>query len=343
MKPLPDTDLANIALSLATLLRSGMDLSYGSSMLPKFNGRAAGAVEAMKAKCADGLPLSEAMGPEWFPSYMTGLVRMGEQSGKLEQALYSLSDYYFKKHDRAVRVRSALTYPVILASLMLCVISVLLVKVLPVFDKVYASLGGTMTGAAGAMLAAGQALSRALPAVLAVVAVLAAACIITYAVPGARSAAVSLYYKIFGDRYVSKTANDSRFARAMSMGLASGMPLDEAVRLAAELNKDIPAAKARYDKCVQAIQEGEPVVDALASSQALPEDACELLRLGQASGTLDQLMSTIADRMSKQADDALERVSGAIEPALVILSSLAAGAVLVAVMLPLMDVMAAMQ
>jgi len=100
--------------------------------------------------------------------------------------------------------------------------------------------------------------------------------------------------------------------------------------------------QARYETCLDMIEAGEPVTDALSKSEALPADACALLQLGQSSGTVDSLMASIAARLSDEADEAIERVSSKVEPALVIASTLIAGAILIAVMLPLMDIMAAM-
>lgn len=344
MTYLPDTDVAAVCLGLATLLHSGMDLSYGASMLPEPRGKAAAeAVKALKAGCADGLPLSEALPANAFPPYMAGLVRMGEETGRLEQALYALSDYYYKKDARARRIRSALSYPLVLAALMLAVAGILLVKVLPVFDRVYASLGGSMTGAAGTLLSFGQALGSALPVLLAVLAVLLAACVATALVPSLRTAFLSAVKRAMGDKGPFRAANDARFAQAMAMGLASGMPLDEAVKLSSGLNAGVPAAEARYARCQALVESGEAVTDALSASGALPADACALLSLGQSSGTVDSLMASISDRLSAEADEAVDKISARVEPALVLASTLIAGAILVSVMLPLMDVMAAMR
>lgn len=342
MSYLPDTELGDLCLSLATLLHSGMDLSYGTSLLPASHGRKQTVIDAIKANTSTGASLSDSLPPDDCPPYMIGLIRMGEESGKLEQALYALSEYYYEKHTRTLRIKSALTYPIILTVLMLAVIGVLLIKILPVFDRVYASLGGTMTGAASVMLQTGVFLKSILPALCVIGGVILILILLVAFVPSLRSIISRFWLTKFGDTGISRKSNDARFAQALSMGLASGMPLDEAVSLAGELNSNIPAAKTRYDACMSLIQDGHAVTDALSESNSLPADTCALLTLGQSSGTLDHLMKTVSARMSEEANQAIDALSAKIEPALVIAASLITGAILIAVMLPLMDIMAAM-
>ena len=109
-----------------------------------------------------GAQLSDAMDSVGgFPAYVSGMIRVGEQTGHTEEALQSLAQYYREREERDQQLRNALSYPAILMVLMAAVILVLLVKVLPVFDGVYASLGSRLTGFAGVLLQAGEAPWRA--------------------------------------------------------------------------------------------------------------------------------------------------------------------------------------
>ena len=94
---------------------------------------------------------------------MADLAEVGERSGRMEESLTALADYYDERCRMERRLRSALLYPAVILLLMLVVMVVLLTKVLPVFNDVYASLGGRLTGVAGGLLALGQALDAALP------------------------------------------------------------------------------------------------------------------------------------------------------------------------------------
>ena len=107
-----------------------------------------------------------------FPAYVTALLEVGERTGRTEEALNALSAYYEQRERTERRIRSALTYPLILLVLMLVVIVVLLSQVLPVFEEVYASLGGQLTGVAGGLLVLGQWLDSAMPVLCVLLAVM---------------------------------------------------------------------------------------------------------------------------------------------------------------------------
>ena len=91
------------------------------------------------------------------------MIEVGEETGRTEEALSALSQYYEQRARLDRQVRSALLYPAVMLVLMLLVIGVLLVRVLPIFDDVYASLGGRLTGVAGGLLAIGRWLDSAMP------------------------------------------------------------------------------------------------------------------------------------------------------------------------------------
>ena len=269
------------------------------------------------------------------------MVEVGERSGRTEQALQSLARYYERQEQMDRQIRSALTYPAILLLLMLVVIVVLLSQVLPVFDEVYASLGGQLTGVAGGLLLAGQALDAAMP-LLCVLMAAAVALVLAFSLSDSfRNRLLTLWRRRFGDRGVSRAISEARFAQALSMGLGSGLPLEEAVDQCAALLEDVPSAAKRCRTCADRLREGGDLADSLRESGVLPAAACRMLTLGLRSGNGDEVMEDIARRLSDDADQALERRVAQVEPTLVLATSLLVGAILLSVMLPLMNIMTA--
>jgi len=276
-----------------------------------------------------GQPLSAAMRDSGcFPAYVVGLVEVGEQAGKVEEALRSLSTYYEERSRMDRRVRSALLSPAVMLALMLVVITVLLVRVLPIFNDVYASLGGSLTGVAGGLLAIGRGLDAAMPVLLVLLA-LAVAFFILYSTLSR------------GDKGVSRRLNTARVAQALAMGMASGLPMEEAVDLAGGLMSDVPAAQARCQDCRSKLDAGESISSAMRESGLLPAAQCRLLELGQRSGAGDSAMEKIARDLAEESEAALEDRISRVEPALVLVCSLLVGLILLSVMLPLMNIMAA--
>jgi type IV pilus assembly protein PilC len=276
-----------------------------------------------------------------FPTYAVGLTAVGERTGRLEDALDALSRYYEARESQEQRLRSALTYPTILLLIMLVVIVVLLSQVLPVFNDVYASLGGQLTGVAGGLLVLGRWLDGVMPVLCGLLA-LAVVLLAVYSVSAAfRGWVQSLWRTSRGDRGVSRKLNDAHTAQALAMGLRSGLSPEEALELAAQLLKDTPTAAQRCAQCQVKIEDGQGLAEALGESGVLPASACRLLSMGLRGGTGDAVMEEIARRLADEADLALESKTAKIEPALVLITSLMVGIILLSVMLPLMHIMTA--
>lgn len=340
---LGNIEIAQICQELSILLHAGVMLGDGLSLLAQEEGGKTGELLAEIGRYVDqGETLASALREsKAFPSYVIGLVEVGERSGRTEQALQALSRYYEQQDQMDRQIRSALTYPAILLLLMLVVIVVLLSKVLPVFDEVYASLGGELTGVAGGLLVMGQALDAAMPFLCVLMAVIVILVLLFSLSDSFRNKLLTAWRQKNGDKGISRKINDARFAQALAMGLGSGLPLEEAVDMCATLLQDVPSAVERCKTCAARLAEGGDLADTLRESGMLPPSTCRLLTLGVRSGNGDAVMEDIARRLSDEANQALERKVAQVEPTLVLGTSLLVGIILLSVMLPLMNIMTA--
>ena len=332
-------DIASLCLELALLLHAGVSTGDALPLLAE-EGDRRGMLKAMAEQVDSGETLSAALRESGaFPTYVCGLVEVGERTGRTEEALSALSRYYEDRVRLARRVRSALLYPAVMLALMLVVIGVLLVKVLPIFDDVYASLGGRLTGVAAGLLTLGRWLEGAMPVLFAVLAAVAVLVLLFTAVGPLRRGILSLWHRTRGDKGVSRKLNNARLAQALAMGMASGLPVDEAVELSANLMEG--GAKKRCESCRKRLEGGESLGDALKKSGLLPARQSRLLELGQRSGAGDASMEKIARDLSEEGEAALDALVGRVEPALVLVCSVLVGLILLSVMLPLMHIMSA--
>ena len=340
---LGNIEIAQICQELSILLHAGVMLGDGLSLLAQEEGGKTGELLAEIGRYVDqGETLASALREsKAFPSYVIGLVEVGERSGRTEQALQALSRYYEQQDQMDRQIRSALTYPAILLLLMLVVIVVLLSKVLPVFDEVYASLGGELTGVAGGLLVMGQALDAAMPFLCVLMAVIVILVLLFSLSDSFRNKLLTAWRQKNGDKGISRKINDARFAQALAMGLGSGLPLEEAVDMCATLLQDVPSAVERCKTCAARLAEGGDLANTLRESEMLPPSTCRLLTLGVRSGNGDAVMEDIARRLSDEANQALERKVAQVEPTLVLGTSLLVGIILLSVMLPLMNIMTA--
>ena len=336
-------ELSTLCLELSMLLHAGVGTGDALSLLAEESDPEYQSMLLDMAKAVDGGDsLSTAMrGAEGFPLYVCGLVEVGERAGRTEEALAALSRYYEGRARLDRRIRSALLYPSVMLLLMLVVIAVLLVKVLPIFDDVYASLGGRLTGVAGSLLTLGRWLDGAMPVLLVLLVLVALFLAAFAALPSFRERLTLAWRNSRGDKGVARKMNDARLAQALAMGMASGMPIEEAVELAAGLMEETPAAKRRCLDCRSRLDGGERSSEAMRRSDLLPADACRLLELGQRSGTGDAAMEKIAANLSEESEAALEDRVSRVEPALVLVCSILVGMILLSVMLPLMHIMSA--
>ena len=341
-KKITHEGISSLCLELSLLLNSGVGSGDALALIAEESDPGYKEMLDGMAQMVDvGMPLSAAFKKaERFPAYVSGLVEVGEQSGHVVEALAALSRYYEYRGGLDRKLRSSLLYPAVMLLLMLVVIGVLLVKVLPIFDDVYQSMGSRLTGIAGGLLRAGQWLGNIMPVLWGILAVLTVFLAAFAAVEPFRASLITWWRKRHGDKGLSGKMNTARIAQALSMGLSSGLSLEESVSLAAGMMEDVAGAVKRCMDCHERLEKGELQGAAFKESKLLPAHFCRLLDLGLRSGAGDASMEKIARDLSEETDAALEEMVGRVEPALVLVCSVLVGLILLSVMLPLMRITA---
>ena len=339
---LPYPELIRVLRGFSLLLHSGVHAADSAFLLAREEQSSLTQIlNTMGEHLDGGCPLSEAMEKTGcFPEQVPAMVRIGEETGRLEESLNSLADFYDRRSRSLQQIRSAVAYPATVLILMLLVVGVLLIKVLPVFDRVYASLGSRLTGPAAGLLYAGQLLEAALPVLFGILVVFGAVLVILRFCPAFRERLAAAWLNRYGDRGIFRKFHNARFARALAMGLSSGLPLETCMTLAEGLLQDAPGAARRCSDCAKRMEAGEPFGSAMEETGLLPPSQCRLLQLGHRGGNAEQVMETIADTMMEDAEAALQRIISGIEPAMVLISSVLVGLILMSVMLPLADILA---
>jgi type IV pilus assembly protein PilC len=329
-------------LEMALLTHAGIGVEDGLYLLSEDESGSKNKkmLTSMAEMVSDGRPFSDAIRETGaFPKYVSDMIETGEQSGRLEQSFQSLSAYYDRQTQLSNQIRSALLYPVILMVLMLVIIVVLLVKVLPIFNQVYEQLGGSLNGTAQFLLHIGDVLGDIMPVLCIALGVIVVLGVVFAGSPVIRGAIVNAYKKMFGNFGITKKLGEARFAAAMSMGMLSGLNTEEAFRTAMLFQNTTKKVKKRYEACLEMLEMGEPLADCFKKNKILDAAYCRILDLGAKSGTSDTAMEEIARRMDDSAQMAIERKVGKIEPTIVIITSVLVGIILIAVMLPLINIM----
>ena len=342
LNELPHIAYADLFRQLALLMKSGVTLNEAMHILSTEEPNAAyrAILCQMAEQMDDGTDFTTALeSARCFPPHAIGLIRVAERVGRTEETLHSLAEYYETQHRITRSLQNALIFPATLMLMMFAVIVVLLSRVLPVFDEVYQSLGGSLTGITGSLLTLGNLLNEATPLIGIVIGSMLILGTLIALIPFTRNRIKQLVQLIRGDRGINRKLNNAQFAQAMSMVLASGLPIEEGMELAKELFVHSPSVLRRCNRCTQMLEDGTDLVTALRKNSILSASAAQMLSIGLRTGNADEVMQQIADRMWREAEESLELRVSKVESALVLVTSFLVGAILMAVMLPLINIM----
>ncbi len=292
---------------------------------------------------SDGLPFSKAMkNAGCFPEYAIGMVELGEQSGRMEEVVEALSTYYKRRDVMSRSIRSAITYPLLMAGMVLAVVFVLIVNVMPVFEQVFAQLGLVMNPFSQALLDFGRILSENSQILLMIVGVLLVLFILIKVTPPGRAFSKSLYEHSAFTRKLSYAENANRFAFSLSLMLASGIDPLRAFDFVSEL-----VSKGKIRSRIRVIKEhfesGEALTDALIASSIFDSAYNGIITASVRAASVDEMLMSIADRYQLETERRLTRLLGIIEPMLVAIMCLLVGMIMLSVMLPLTSILTNMQ
>lgn len=343
----PKLDSAGISPfceSVAMMLAAGIQTDEAVGMLSEDIGDVAlqATCESVYGRLCAGDTLAVAMKASGaFPRYAVDMVGVGEASGRLEEVLRSLGVYYDEEDRLFAKIRSSVGYPAALLCIMSIILAFTVIIILPVFEDVYVSMAGSLTdgssGAVGVSVAIGW-VALGITLICAIVAVGAA---IACRSEAGRIAVMHLMEKFPATRPAMEQLAVSRFASALAAYTASGINTDEAMRRAIEVveHEGLKAkATAAYGLMIDA-ESPRSLAQAISEAEVFEQIHARLLTIGTRSGSLDAAL----DRLSANFfDDAILQIDAAIdniEPALAAFLTIAVGATLISVMLPLIGIM----
>ena len=272
-----------------------------------------------------------------FPPYLVRMVYIGEQTGKLDEVMASLSTYYAREEATRRSIQSAVFYPLCLIVMMAVVIVVLVWQVLPIFRQVYRSLGAEISSSASALMNLGMGLGMAVLVGVGVLIVIAL--VIALLMRTSKGRVVSDWLgKVFPPvRRMSERIAAGRFAANLGMMLKSGYPLQEALPLI-ESVMDESDARAKVKLCGEKMLAGEPFPNAVADVRMFDDLHNKMIQIGFMTGQTEIVMEKLAGIYQERNEQDIARLVSMIEPALVIMLSVIIGAILLSVMLPMISI-----
>ena len=338
-KTLSASELSTFSGQLAMTVKTGIPISE-SMMILKEDAETQ-AAEKLFGEILDKVELGQDLASSLkdagvFPSYMIQMIEIGQTSGRLDQVLASLEMYYEREDNLRKSIKSAITYPAIMLCILIAVILVLVIKVLPIFNEVFLSLGGEMSSLAVGAMNLGEAISKYSIILIAIVAAIVIILIIMRLTAGGRAAMSKMGQRIF--KKLSSKMESGKFASGMALMLASGVDINRAVELTLPLVKN-PEMVKKVSELNTMMEQGKSFTDCVQMVGIFTGMQARVLGLGFRSGNLDDVMEQIAENYEDEIDNRLDNLISVIEPTMVAILCVIVGLILLSAMLPLLGVM----
>lgn len=286
-----------------------------------------------------GMALSDALEKHTkvFPHLYVASVRAGERTGDLQLTIRRYIAFLKRVEEVRKRFISALVYPAILVTVATLAITFLLVYVVPTFSQVYADAGSQLPLPTRILIAFSTSLKQLFPLIIA--AVIGAVFFFRRwaATESGRYRVDDIKIRIpfIGDVF-SKFAVSS-FTRTLATVIGSGIPIVESLKMSVgTLNNRV--LERRMLEAVVKIEEGMSLSGAIESARIMPPLALRMLGVGESTGSLEEMLSDIAEYFEGEIDARLHLLTTAIEPAIMIVMGLVVGVIIVTMYLPVFKI-----
>ena len=337
------SDLVVFSRQLATMINAGLPIVRALYVLSEQteNPKLKDVVVAVRKDVEAGLSLSEALEkhPDAFSRLYVEMVKAGEIGGLLDGVLLRIADQLEKDQDLRRKIRSALTYPVVVLILAILAASFMLIFIVPVFAKMFQDLGGTLPLPTRICMLLSDILTSFWG-------------ILVYAAMGA---GVYLFFrwkktergrKVWGRAVlripakigdVVQKAVLARFARTLGTLSAAGVPILQAIEITATSSGNWVVENALL-KSRDAIREGIPIYKPLEEEPVFPPMVTRMIAVGEETGDIDGMLTKIAEFYESEVDAAVKALTSIIEPLMIVVVGSIVGGIVISMYLPMFKI-----
>ncbi len=333
--------VAVFSRQFATMINSGLSLLRSLYILAEQTESKALAevVNQVRMDVEKGSSLSQAMSkhPKAFGRLYVSMVRAGEVGGALDSVLMRLADTIEKQVELRRKVKSAMTYPLVVAVLVLTIVTAMLLFVIPMFQGIYQQLGGTLPPPTQLLINISN-ICRKFWYVIFVVeggGAFAFRRWINSEEGRKQWDAIKLKVPIFG-KLVRKTAL-ARFSRTLSALVRSGVPILESLDIVAETAGNYVVAKA-VRETQAAVKRGDPLSKKLEEHPVFPPMVVQMMAVGEETGALDEMLDKIADFYDQEVEATVDALTSLIEPLLIVVMGVCVGGMIISLYLPMFNI-----
>ncbi len=335
-------DITVFARQFATMIGAGLSLTKCLSILGQQTESQSLRViiNQIARDVESGQSLSDAMSkhPKVFPPIFVNMVRSGETGGVLDEVLNRVADHFEREAMIKGRIKSAMTYPIAMGSLVFIVLVAMLVFVVPTFQTMFSTMGGALPAPTQFLVMLSEG-SRGLPGLIFVVVVI----VLVVAFRWWKSTPEGLYtwdsiklrMPVFG-KLIRKMAL-SRFTRTFGTLVAAGVPILAALDIVGTTSGNEVISRA-VRKVRSAIKEGETIAKPLSENPVFPAMVVQMISVGEETGALDAMLGKVAEFYDEEVTAGVESLTSLIEPLMMATLGVVVGGVVIALYLPMFEV-----
>ena len=335
-------DLAVFSRQFATMINSGLSLLRALNILAQQteNETLKDAIKALRDDVERGSSLSAAMSkhPKVFNKLFVSMVRAGETGGQLDTVLVRVADTFEADYKLRQKVKSAMTYPVVVAGIAALLVSVMLMFIVPTFAKMFTDLGGELPLPTAILMSVSQKSKIIIP----IFVVLSVAGFIGYKRARASNAEfrlradqMKLKAPIFGNLF-QKIAL-SRFSRTLGLLLRAGVPVLQALDIVSDTTGNEVMTRAALD-VKESVRTGESMSAPLERHKVFPPMTVQMIAVGEDTGALDAMLDKISDFYDQEVESTTEQLTAMIEPLMIAVLGGIVGAMVIALYMPMFKI-----
>ncbi|HSH23214.1 MAG TPA: type II secretion system F family protein [Acidimicrobiales bacterium] len=334
-------DLAVFSRQFAVMINSGLSLLRALYILQEQteNKVLAGVLTEVRQDVEKGSSLSQALArhPKAFNKLYVAMVRAGETGGVLDSVLVQLADTIEKQVELRQKIKSAMTYPVAVLCLVLLIVTAMLLFIVPTFKGLYADLGGTLPLPTRVLLAISAILKKWFLLVIAAEMgfVWAFKRWITTEKGRAAWDAFKLKVPVFG-KLVHKTAL-VRFSRTLASLMRAGVPILESLDITSDTVGNVVMRRAVTDTQA-AVKTGESMATPLSKHAIFPPMVVQMIAVGEETGAVDEMLDKIGEFYEQEVEATVDALTSLLEPLLIVVMGGAVGGMVVALYMPMFNI-----
>jgi type IV pilus assembly protein PilC len=334
-------DVAVFSRQFATMINSGLTLLRSLSILAEQteNKELARIIGEVRRDVERGSALSAALAkhPKAFSRLYVAMVRSGETGGSLDAVLLRLATTIEQQVALRRKVKSAMTYPVVVGVIVVVILIAMLIFVVPMFKGMYDELDTKLPAPTLALLTISNIFKKLWFLVFGAAGggVYAAKRYVATPAGRRRWDAYKLRAPVFG-QLAHKTAL-ARFCRSLAALVRSGVPILDALDIVSETAGNAVVAEAAID-AQAAVKSGESLARPLEAHPVFPPMVTQMIAVGEETGALDEMLEKIADFYDAEVEATVDALTSLIEPLLIVVMGVAVGGMVIALYMPMFSI-----